>query len=75
MTSPNVPKLKQVAPTWRVTDWEITDDGRWRIAAVSDHSSGDWQSALSVAREWFASSVEDIEAHRRRIKIDPVNPQ
>jgi hypothetical protein len=68
------PVLQPVAPTWRVTNWEITDDGRWKVAGVSDHLEGDWQTALTVARAWFALSIDDIEAHRRRIKIDPVSP-
>jgi hypothetical protein len=59
---------------WRVTAWQTSDDGRWSIAAVSDHPNGDWQSALAVARAWFAASVEEIEAHTKRIKINPVNP-
>ncbi len=74
MTSTNA-RLQPVPPTWRVTNWEISEDGRWKIAAVSDHDNGDWQTALAVARTWFAAFVCEIEAHKRRIRIEPMNPR
>ncbi len=67
--------LTSVPPMWWVTAWQTSEDGRWTIAAVSDHPNGDWQSALAVARAWFAASVEQIEAQTMRIKIDPIRPQ
>lgn len=75
MRSGNTPGLQPVPPTWRVTNWETSDDGRWKVAAISDHPNGDWQNALAVARTWFTASIDDIEARKRRIKIDPVDPQ
>ncbi len=74
MTGRHSPILVPVPPMWRVTAWQTSEDGRWTIAALSDHPDGDWQTALAVARAWFADSIAEIEAQTKRIKIDPVNP-
>lgn len=59
--------------TWRVTQWETTEDHRWKVASVSEHPNGNWLEALTVARTWFGKSRDEIERGRLRIKIDPVN--
>ncbi len=62
-----------VSVTWRVTRLVRTEDGRWKLAAVSDHPYGDWQSALAVARRWFKDLPDDIEHGQVRIRVEPLD--
>ena len=59
--------------TWRVIRLERTEDHRWKLAAVSDHPQGDWQSALAIARLWFKDRRDDVERGEALIRVSPID--